>query len=169
MGIYVANGLGDHIDDPCVDEMRAFLDDVDETDEEHGAAWLSTDDGYSLEWSAFGLSFARPEQDDRTRHMRGVSRERALELWIALAEGRLDEVERCAWRPQSEIVPDPEHQAKVRAWQLELDRKFYDRLGEERVDVPCRADRCERGAVQFSVFCRKHHFESVQKRASPFD
>jgi hypothetical protein len=165
--IYVDNGLGDHLDDPSVDQMRAFLAGVDETDEEHGAAWLSTDDGDSLEWSAFGMVYSRRGSCERPRHMRAVSRERALELWLALAEGRLDDLERCDWRPQGEIKPDPEHEANVRAWQAQQDREFYDGLGEERVDVPCRAEACTRGAVRFSVFCRAHHFESVKEAGEP--
>jgi hypothetical protein len=45
---YVANGLGNHIDDPTVEEMRTFLDAIDVTDEEHGAAWLGTESGPGL-------------------------------------------------------------------------------------------------------------------------
>jgi len=37
-----------------VAQMRASLDDLDIADEEHGAAWLSTDDGLSLEWNGDG-------------------------------------------------------------------------------------------------------------------
>jgi hypothetical protein len=77
--------------------------------------------------------------------MRKVPRERALELWIALARDQ-----------------------RMRAWQLEQDRKFYDLLGEERSNVQCRGDGCRRGAVTHSVLCRAHHFESVWKRPSPF-
>jgi hypothetical protein len=30
---YVANGLGDHLDNPTAEEMRRFLEEVDVTDE----------------------------------------------------------------------------------------------------------------------------------------
>lgn len=48
------------------------------------------------------------------------------------------------------------------------DREFYDSLGPERADVPCRESGCTRGAVSYSVLCRPHHFENVQRKVSPF-
>jgi hypothetical protein len=79
VSFYVANGLGDHLDHPTETEMRRFLFEVDATDEEHGAAWLATDDGYSLEWSDAALVFSGPGFDPPSRHMRKVPRERALD------------------------------------------------------------------------------------------
>jgi hypothetical protein len=165
---YVANGLGDHLDDPSEEAMRRFLDAIDTSDEEHGAAWLSTDADYTLEWSDAVLVVSGPGFDPPSRHMRKVPRERALELWIALARGDVAAVERCGWRLGNGHAPDPARDERLRAWQLEQDRKFYDLLGEERSDVPCRGDGCRRGAVKHSVLCRPHHFESVWKRPSPF-
>lgn len=49
-----------------------------------------------------------------------------------------------------------------------LDRKFYDSLGPERADVPCREPGCSRGAVAYSVLCRPHHFENIKRKVSPF-
>jgi hypothetical protein len=49
-----------------------------------------------------------------------------------------------------------------------LDREFYDGLGHENNSNPCRMQSCERGAIQYSVFCRVHHFENIQQRACPF-
>lgn len=50
----------------------------------------------------------------------------------------------------------------------QLDQEFYDQLGEERVDKPCKTEGCSRGSVQYSVFCRIHHFESIKKKPCPF-
>jgi hypothetical protein len=166
---YVANGLGEHLDDPTPEEMRRFLEEVDVTDQEHGAAWLSTDGGHTLEWSEAVLVFSGPDFDPPSRHLRKVTRERALALWSALASGDLAAVEHCEWQPGNGFVPDPAHEAKVRAWQLEQDRRFYEVLGEKRADHPCRTEGCTRGAIQFSVLCRVHHFVSVQKRPCPFN
>lgn len=47
----------------------------------------------------------------------------------------------------------------------ELDRTFFESLGVERQNTECRHPDCSRGTVQFSVFCRRHHFESVKGRA----
>ncbi|MCP5116326.1 MAG: hypothetical protein GY953_36315 [bacterium] len=48
------------------------------------------------------------------------------------------------------------------------DREFADNLGPEGTSKECRRDVCRRGVVKFSVLCRRHHFESVQKRPYPF-
>ena len=55
----------------------------------------------------------------------------------------------------------------VRA-QLAADRAFYDLLGPERDDEPCRRPSCRRGAIAQSVLCRAHHFESIRGRPCPF-
>jgi hypothetical protein len=49
-----------------------------------------------------------------------------------------------------------------------MDREFYGSLGAERTNVACRNPGCPRGAIEYSIFCRPHHFESVQRRESPF-
>jgi hypothetical protein len=54
MSFRIANGFGDSLDEPTFEQMRAFLGDLDITDEEHGTAWLSTSRGVSLEWSGDG-------------------------------------------------------------------------------------------------------------------
>jgi hypothetical protein len=56
-----------------------------------------------------------------------------------------------------------------KAARLRLDREFYEALGPERPDVPCRSPGCGRGAVALSVMCRRHHFEQVMGRPCPFD
>lgn len=48
------------------------------------------------------------------------------------------------------------------------ERNFYDSLGSERPDVPCKSHACQRGAVKYSVFCRTHHFEMIRKMPCPF-
>ncbi len=47
------------------------------------------------------------------------------------------------------------------------DLRYYNSLGSERLKFKCRRENCERGAVKFSVFCRKHHFENVRGRPCP--
>jgi hypothetical protein len=169
MFFYVCNGLGDSIDNPSREQMETFLRGIDVTDEEHGAAWLAREDERHLEWNGDGRLVFGESGASKVRYLRGVSRERTLELWIALAEGRLNELEDCDWLPGNGYVQTPEHEAETRAWQLKQDRAFYDVLGAERPDVPCRADGCSRGAVELSIFCRPHHFEMVQKRRCPFE
>jgi hypothetical protein len=53
--------------------------------------------------------------------------------------------------------------------QRALDLKFYEQLGPEDLARPCRHDGCSRGAVRFSVLCKRHHFEMINHRQCPFD
>ena len=62
-------------------------------------------------------------------------------------------------------APDPPSPEDSRLLQ---DRAFYDRLGPETPDTPCKRPECERGAIPLSSFCKAHHFESVMKRPCPF-
>jgi hypothetical protein len=48
------------------------------------------------------------------------------------------------------------------------DVEFWELLGAEDPDRPCRRDGCMRGAVRFSVLCKVHHFESVKHKPCPF-
>jgi hypothetical protein len=62
-------------------------------------------------------------------------------------------------------APDPTPWEET---ERKLDRAFFDELGEERSEVPCRSEGCARGAVALSVFCRVHHFERIKKKPCPF-
>lgn len=62
-------------------------------------------------------------------------------------------------------APDPPPVDEVL---LKMDRDFYELLGRECDGASCRAEGCGRGRVALSVFCRRHHFESVKKRPCPF-
>jgi hypothetical protein len=62
-------------------------------------------------------------------------------------------------------APDPPPDEEIR---LSLALEFYRRLGPERSDVPCRREGCRKGAIQHSVLCRAHHYESVRNEPCPF-
>jgi hypothetical protein len=69
-----------------------------------------------------------------------------------------------AWLPEPGAPePPPSEETKLR-----LDREFFEGLGVERPEVACKAEGCAKGAVQYSVFCRVHHFEMIQKEPCPF-
>ena len=70
-----------------------------------------------------------------------------------------------AW-PEMPNAPDPPSRDECLR---NIDREFVDRLGKEDLSQACRAEGCNRGVIAFSVFCRRHHFENVQKRPYPFD
>lgn len=69
-----------------------------------------------------------------------------------------------AWLPSPDAPEPPPPELAM----MNADRKFYDGLGEENMANPCRNQNCHRGAIQYSVFCRVHHFESIWKRTCPF-
>ena len=72
------------------------------------------------------------------------------------------------WKPGIGYVRTAEREAEIRVWHDRQDREFYDSLGEERPNVLCRTEGCWRGAITHSVLRRPHHFEMIEKRASPF-
>ncbi|WP_444943743.1 hypothetical protein ACJJIK_20925 [Microbulbifer sp. ZKSA006] len=53
-------------------------------------------------------------------------------------------------------------------YQRKNDRDFYDCLGSEREDIRCKNKVCQRGAIKGSAFCKKHHFEMIQKKPCLF-
>lgn len=69
-----------------------------------------------------------------------------------------------AWLPEPG-APEPPPWEETK---LKLDREFFESLGLERFDVSCKSEGCMKGAIQHSVFCRKHHFEMVKKEKCPF-
>jgi len=68
--------------------------------------------------------------------------------------------------PQTLDAPDPPPVEETLRW---LDREFCDKLGPEDSSRKCRREGCSRGTIDLSVFCRRHHFESIQRRTYPFD
>lgn len=53
--------------------------------------------------------------------------------------------------------------------QRNLDLEFWEALGEEEAGTQCRREGCEDGTIRHSVLCRRHHFESIRNRPSPFE
>ena len=63
-------------------------------------------------------------------------------------------------------APDPPPWEETRR---RLDLEFYDKLGPEDLSRPCKHGGCNRGAVRFSVLCKRHHFEMIRHCECPFD
>ena len=169
---YLSNGLGDDFTNPSVAQMEEVLRDLDPDDEEHGAAWLSDGRGTSIEYTIDGnLSYGSIEAGHR--HLPKVSREKVLELWVLFSNRELDAIEREPWQPGTRAPLSAEERARHARWVEESyraeARQFYDTFGSERSDRSCRAPECTRGTVEYSVFCRPHHYENVRGHKSPFD
>lgn len=172
MHYFVNNGLGESKDMPSEAELRDFLQGVDRGDVEHGAAWVSDEFDNNLEFNGDGTLVFSRGLDAAPRHISGVSKSRALELWLFLIAGRLDDLESQPWTPGLRPRPFPEEAARRQRElvdrQLQDDRKFYDLLGAEHPGASCRKDGCARGRISHSALCRVHHFESIRGRPCPF-
>ncbi len=149
--------------------LREVLAELDADDDEHTSVSLTHDSEWTLAAFPGGLLIWEHLEDGEPRHMNCVSRERVLRLWLELADGNLQAIEAEPWLagyPES----DREEASKAASEQyLKAARAFYDSLGEERTNQPCRKDGCTRGAVELSVFCRPHHYESLRHDPCPFD
>lgn len=64
----------------------------------------------------------------------------------------------------AEDAPSPELDKQRRE-----DWRLYNSLGEEDMLRPCKHEGCKRGAIRFSVLCKRHHFEMLHKRDCPFE
>ena len=171
MSYFVETRWGGSEDAPPPTRLRQILAELDVPDPEHPDTWLTHESGWTLSVYESGLVlFANA--DGAASHMNSVSRERALELWLILANGRIDELAALQWKggyPPRD--PDAIAQAKAdgEALQLKSDQAFYERLGPESSDEICGAQQCDRHRIAYSVYCRRHHFESVRKRPCPFE
>src|SRR5258707_3929137 len=100
MSFHLITRWGASESEPTVARMREALRELDAHGLGHPDTWLNHESGWSL--SAFSnglLVWENLDTDDIARHMNGVTRERVLELWIKLAQGRLVEIETEPWLP----------------------------------------------------------------------
>lgn len=173
MSYHVQTRWGGSEAKPTEKRMREILDELDVKDAEHPDCWLTHDTGWTISVTEGGrIVYEKAESDCEPRHIANVPRLKALELWKTLAKGDLTMLEKEQWQPgYHPPLSDVEIRARKEEAErltLGMDRTFYDSLGDERPNVRCRHPGCPRGCVQFSVFCRPHHFESLKKRPSPF-
>jgi hypothetical protein len=112
------------------------------------------------------------ESHNEPRHQVGVSREKALELWLKLSHGEIEALHQEPWCPGQAPPLSVEERMEIsrnaEEIKLAMFRDFYNRLSPERATVPCRHVGCQRGAISYSVFCRVHHFESIYHIPCPF-
>ncbi len=99
----IVDGFGDGIENPSVEQMRRYLDRLDIDDEEHGEVWLTH---HQSSWTLSCFPSSKvvfyQESDDheyKPRHITNVSRDKMLELWQNLADGRFDKIEKESWKP----------------------------------------------------------------------
>jgi hypothetical protein len=103
MSYYIVDRMGggeDEDDNPSVDRMRFHLNSLDPEDEEHGSVRLvHRESRWGLEYFGDRLILENTTMLDSHRHLIGVSTQKALELWMTLSEGKIDEVMQEPWKP----------------------------------------------------------------------
>lgn len=174
MSYHISHRAGDDEDEAPLDSLSALYDELEHEDEEHPDVSLTHDSEWTL--AAFGGGLLIWENagaiEDEARHMKGVPKEKVLELWRKLAQGKIEEINEEPWLPGcGPPMSDEERvllQRQNEEFVLAQDKLFYESLGAERSEVPCREDGCKRGAISLSVLCRVHHFESIWHKRSPF-
>ena len=139
--------------------------------------WTPDTDGVFLDWESEDKDVDEIPLVAKRRNLRETLDDGTIEEvvdWADRLAGREDtaarlEVFRYYVRfdafPDRLGAPDPPPADEI---MRRLDREFYDSLGGERADARCRHDGCDRGTIEFSVFCRVHHFEQVRKKPCPF-
>jgi len=173
MTYHVVTRWGDSEDAPNERRMREILSEIEKPDAEHPDAWLTHENGWSLAVYESGLvTWENVESSGEPRHQVGVSKKNALELWLKLSRGEVEAIEQEPWSRGQCPPLKPEERAelvrKAEEATLASFRTFYDRLGPERVEVPCRHPGCKKGAITHGLFCRVHHFEMIYHRPCPF-
>src|SRR5688572_16178930 len=96
MSFFIYHRLGASERDPAPTIFPRLLDELDEglDDEDHTSVSVIHETEWALGFYRGGyVTFENVEEDGEPRHMRGVSREKAIELMQALAQGELEAVE----------------------------------------------------------------------------
>lgn len=65
------------------------------------------------------------------------------------------------WHVRKTVLPKLEREAE--------ERSFFQSLGSETGGETCDHGGCANRRIEFSVMCRRHHFEMVMKKPCPFD
>ncbi len=101
MSYHITHRMGDTEEEPPLDSLSALYDELEYEDEEHPDVSLTHESEWNL--GAYGGGLLIWENLETTnnevRHMKNVSKEKVLELWRKLAEGKIDEINREAWLP----------------------------------------------------------------------
>jgi hypothetical protein len=137
--------------------MREIIAELSAPDEEHPDTWLTHGaSGWLLRLEEGRHAYLEDSDCETVSHMRDVSAEHALQLWLRFSTGGPDAVANEPWVCGPRYVSPEELAArKEKAGQalLHVDRQFYDQLGGEFLDATCKVENCARGAhsIQCSV------------------
>jgi hypothetical protein len=102
MTFTVMHRMGDHEHDPDAASLPDLIAELDGDDAEHPDVAIRTPDGWTMSAMQGGDVYWENIEDDAddavVRYMRALPRDRALELFRAVARGDLGEVEAQPWQ-----------------------------------------------------------------------
>ena len=98
MAFHIYTRWGECEDTPTIERMREVLGELDVEDEEHNSVSLTHETEWSLEAFPSGLMIWQHLEGDTGKCLRGVSREKILELWIKLSRGEIAAVDSEPWQ-----------------------------------------------------------------------
>jgi hypothetical protein len=99
MSYHVSRRWGGSDGNATLEQMREALAELDVEDIEHCDVSLTHETGWCLEAYYTGLLIWEHLGGGEPRHMRGISRDRVLELWQRLAVGDFATIEGEPWKP----------------------------------------------------------------------
>jgi hypothetical protein len=99
MAFHITTRWGSAEREPTRDRMYEVLQELDVVDEEHPDTSLTHESEWCLSAFPSGLLVWENLEEGEPRHMTNVSRERVLQLWTMLSEGRVSEIESEPWMP----------------------------------------------------------------------
>jgi len=101
MGYHVTHRSGDMEDEPTLDSLSALYDELEHEDDEHPSVSLTHESEWDLGAYGGGLLIWEnlETENSEARHMKNLPKEKVLELWEKLAQGKIEEINREPWLP----------------------------------------------------------------------
>ena len=100
MAFHAYTRIGASIAQPTEEQMRALLDSLADSDDEHPDVSVTHETGWSISAFHSGLViFENVETGEGPWQMRSVSRDATLALWMLLAGGNIQEIRERPWLP----------------------------------------------------------------------
>jgi hypothetical protein len=169
---FVETRWGGSEDSPSEARLAEIVAELDIADEEHPDTWLVHEaSGWLVRLDEERYAYLENPDLDAVSHMRGITAQQALDLWLRFSRHGLEAVISEPWIPGPRVFSAEEIaaiQERSRLLTLESDRQFYASLGAEDPVRKCKEQGCGRGSVRHSVLCAKHHFEQIRRKPYPF-
>ena len=99
MSYFIHHRGGEYEREPTLDRLSTLYDELKYEDDEHPDVSLTHESEWSL--GAFGSGLLVwenvAETDVKPRHMKNVSKDKTIELWKKLAQGKIEEIDKEPW------------------------------------------------------------------------